>query len=266
MRITQNFYVYMKGDAAGNIIHINDKIHRECGWDSKIIIDLFSEYDGPNIYPLAVRELNQKSGGESSLTSQFKRFLALSNRSRYIKQYLTAIKNYKPGSRAAIEKADVRIWFNPQQTAASSAMRKHDMIFFLGWTPPSLMDDSLKGYQKKFYQNARIFNDMEPSYIVISDFLKEMLIKEKMSYKKCWTLPLFHTYNLAYQMHEHQKPKLITYSRYSKNKQHPELAKLCSESKLSLIMFGDTTMSRGFRENYLNAKRYESDNIRIMEK
>ena len=87
--IAQMHSVVLNGDAVSNIMRTLDTIHKEDGWDSSLISDLFSEYD--DVYVLASYDYD-KTPMLARIGYLTSRFIRLDNKTRWLKEYAISIK------------------------------------------------------------------------------------------------------------------------------------------------------------------------------
>lgn len=247
-RIAQIHSVVLKGDAASNIMRMLDIIHKEQGWQSNLIADLFSEYD--NI-PVLVSADYDKTPLIPRILYLSSRFIRLDNKIRWIREYLKAMKQYKYGGKDIIENADIRIWYYGAFYQLFRYFHEGDILFYLGITYPYLSYFSEFGIYSKTELQAIL--DMNPFIITLSNFIKQGLIDMGFKKQSIHVLPLFHKYNLSYIKRIERSPKLIAWGRYALNKGIPELVKMANKNKISLRVFGDNYQLKEFSDQYKKA-------------
>lgn len=262
MKIIQNSAVIFKGDAISNVMRNNDKLFKEKGWTSNLCVDLFSEIS--NVLVLASQDYDT-TPLIARLIYLFSRFIRLDNKIGYLKQYLQAKKQYiRLKARQNIEEANIRIWHYGGYYKLFDYFHEKDIIFYAGITYPYLTNFAVFSIFSK--QSLLNILDMQPFFVVYSNFIKEGLVDFGFKSKNIHILPLFHKFNLNYIKHKHNIVKLLTYGRYATNKAIPELAKTCNENKISLLVFGDNNQTLEFKTNYNKAKEFETKIIKILPK
>ena len=106
--IVQMNAVLFKGDGISNIMRALDTVHKEEGWNSSLIVDLFSEYD--DVYVFAFYDYD-KTPTFVRISYLISRFIRLDNKWKWLQEYAKARIRYKAGrTKQLIENADIRIW------------------------------------------------------------------------------------------------------------------------------------------------------------
>ena len=247
--IVQMNAVLFKGDGISNIMRALDTVHKEEGWNSSLIVDLFSEYD--DVYVLASADYNN-TPLLVRLNYLFSRFIRLSNKIKWIKEYLKAKNKYKPNiAKQLMESADIRIWHYGIFYPLFRYFHEGDILFFVGITPPYLSYFSESNLYSKTILQSML--DMKPFVIVESEFIKHSLIDLGFKEKSIRVLPLFHKYNLPYKEKQLKEPKLIAWGRYALNKGIPELVSMANKNKIKLRVFGDNNQLKEFSDQYKKA-------------
>ncbi len=260
MKIAQMHTVYFKADAVSNVAMAMDKIHKEEGWESYLIADLFSDFEDVPVFasgdydhsPLITRLLYMAS-----------RFLRLSNKKLWLLQYFKAHKQHKPGiAKNIIESADIRIWQFGAFYTLFRYFHRSDILFYHGITDPYLSYLSEFAIYSKNMLQAML--DMNPFVIVQSEFIKQSLIDLGFKKESINILPLFHKYNLSHQKHHESKPNLVSWGRYALSKGIPELVKFTNKNKINLRVFGDNFQTLEFHDQYQEALKNNISNYAII--
>ncbi len=256
LKIVQMHTVFFKADAISNVAFALDKIHKEQEWKSHLIADLFSDYD--NVPVLASRDY-EKTPLTLRLIYIFSRFIRLSNKKAWLREYLKAMKHYKPQvAKNLIESADIRIWHYGAFYTLFRYFHRGDIIFYHGITDPYLSHFSEFGMFSKNMLQATL--DLRPFVIVASEFIKQSLIDLGFKKESINVLPLFHKYNIPYKMHEHTEPQLLTWGRYAMNKAIPELVRFTNENGIKLRVFGDNFQLFEYSDQYQEAVKNNISN------
>jgi glycosyltransferase involved in cell wall biosynthesis len=252
INIIQMNSVLFKGDAISNVIRTLNNINKEEGYNSKLVIDLFSEYaDYKDTYVVASADYN-KDPLFVHLIYLVLHFIQLHDKLKYLKEYMNAKKHYKPMiAKNLIETANIRIWHYGSFYQLFRYFHEGDILFFHGITYSylSYSPDSLI-YSKNMLKHIL---DMKPFIIVTSHFIKQSLIDLGFKPQSIHILPLFHNYNLPYISRHPTTPKLIAWGRYALNKGIPELVTMSNQSKTHLTVFGDNTQLKEFKDQYNEA-------------
>ena len=247
--IAQMHSVVLNGDAVSNIMRTLDTIHKEDGWDSSLISDLFSEYD--DVYVLASYDYD-KTPMLARIGYLTSRFIRLDNKTRWLKEYAKAKNRYKPGrAKQLIENADIRIWHYGAFYNLFRYFHEGDILFYHGITYPYLSYFSEFGMYSKNMLQAIL--DMKPFVIVASKFIKRSLIDLGFKEQSIHILPLFHRYELPYTKRHVARPKLIAWGRYALNKGIPELVSMANKNKIKLQVFGDNSQIKEYKSQYEEA-------------
>ena len=257
--VVQLHSVLLKGDAVSNIMRTLDTIHKEESWGSSIIADLFSEYEGT--YVLASYDYD-KTPMLARVLYFASRFIRLTNKTRWLKEYMNAKKHYRPGvAKNLIESADIRIWHYGAFYTLFRYFHAGDILFYHGITSPYLSYFSEFGIYSKNMLQAIL--DMNPFIIVHSKFIKQGLIDLGFKESSIHIIPAYHKYNLPYIGRQVGTPHLIAWGRYAKNKAVPELTKMASEANLNFTYFGDNYTLKEHKTEYEKAKEYLSNKISL---
>ena len=252
MEITQISHAYIKGDAVSNLMTHNDGVHRQHGHKSNIVLSYFSDFDGADIYRLAVRDY------EWNFLWSFLKFLTLEDKIGYLKHYVHDFFRYKKGAAAkAIERSDVRIWHFGAFYQLFKQFRVNDIIYYHNITYPYLSKYGAAGIDSKNKLYAT--SDMEPVFITHSKFNKGNLEALGFIRNDIFLLPPPQKYDMPFQSRstEGKSIGLLAYGRYAKNKAIPELAEFAWNKRIPLTAFGDNSMTSEFREEYGKAKKFE---------
>ena len=253
--IAQMHSVVLKADAVSNVMLTLDRIHKEQGWNSSIVADLFSDYD--KIPTLASYDYD-KTPLIARAVYLVSRFLRLDNKLKWLNEYLNAKKHYKAGiAKSLIEHADIRIWHYGAFYNLFKHFHEGDILFYHGITYPYLSYFSEFGIYSKNMLQAIL--DMDPFVIVQSNFIKQSLIDLGFKKKSIHILPLFNKYNLSYKEAEHSEPRLIAWGRYAMNKGVPELVEMANKYKIKLRVFGDNSQLKEFSDQYKQAVEANSE-------
>lgn len=257
MKIVQVNSSLIKHDSICNIIRDSDKLFREAGLTSNIVVDTISEFKSENIYPLFIFE-----SIKISLLTLLGKASFFEMKSRVAKAF---ISNYfwKRPAKSVFDAADVRIWHNSGFLLSDYLMHKNDIFFFHNYTAAYLRDKFNGPNELQLRTRLQSHNDMDLIYICPSQFNIDTLNKLNVNYKHAYKLPLFHKYNLPYKKHIHKEPRLIAWGRYAKNKAVPELVKLASEAGLPLTYFGDNYTLKEHKEEYKDAMQYSNNKISL---
>ena len=165
--VVQLHSVVLKGDAVSNIMRTLDNIHKGESWESSIIADLFSEYE--DTYVLASYDYD-KTPMLARVLYFASRFIRLTNKTRWLKEYMNAKKHYRPGvAKNLIESADIRIWHYGAFYTLFRYFHAGDILFYHGITYPYLSYFSEFGIYSKNMLQAIL--DMNPFIIVHSKFM-----------------------------------------------------------------------------------------------
>jgi glycosyltransferase involved in cell wall biosynthesis len=255
--IVQMHTIILKRDAVSNIMRTLDTIHKENGWNSSLISDLFSEYD--DVYVLASYDYD-KTPFLARVSYLIPRFIRLNNKAMWLKEYIKAKNRYKSGqAKKLIENADIRIWHYGAFYNLFRYFHDGDILAFHGITSPYLSYFSEFGIYSKTMLQAIL--DMKPFVIVDSQFIKQSLVDLGFKEHSIHVLHLFHKYNLPYIKRKPTKPNLITWGRYALNKGIPELVAFANKNKIRLRAFGDNNQLKEFSDQYketvkVNTKGY----------
>ena len=247
--IVQIHSVVSKMDAVSNIMLTIDTIHKQEGWPSSVIADLFSEYN--DVVVMAHRDYDKTPliARMGYLTS---RFIRLNSKVKWIKEYLEARSRYIPDhAKNLIENADIRIWHYGAFYTLFRYFHSGDILFYHGITYPYLSYFSEYGIYSKNMLQAIL--DMKPFVIVHSNFIKQNLIDLGFKENHIYILPAFHRYKSTYIERQSITPKLIAWGRYALNKGIPELVSMANKHKINLRVFGDNTQIKEFSEQYKEA-------------
>jgi len=263
LKIVQMNAVLFYGDAISNVMRANDEIFKEKGWQSDLIVDLFSEV--PNVYVMAYKDYIKDPLIEQ-LTGMLSRFIRLDKKLYYLKLFRRDMKKYKPNlAKKKIENADVRVWHYGSFYTLFGYFHEKDILFYHGITYPYLSSFTKYGILSKNMLQATL--DMQPFVIVASNFIKQSLIDLGFKPSSIRILPLYH--KLPIQKHtlsDKAKPKLLTWGRYATNKQVPQLASFCAEHNIDFTSFGDNFQTMEYASNYKEAKKYENQHVHILTK
>ena len=247
--VVQMHSVVLKGDAVSNIMRTLDTIHKEEGWNSSLISDLFSEYD--DVYVLASYDYD-KTPMPVRISYLTSRFIRLDNKWKWLQEYAKAKNRYKAGrAKQLIENADIRIWHYGAFYNLFRYFHEGGILFYHGITYPYLSYFSEFGIYSKPMLQAIL--DMKPFVVVSSEFIKQSLVDLGFKEYSIHILPLFHKYNLKYTERHPAKPKLIAWGRYALNKGIPELIGMANKNKIRLRVFGDNNQLREFSDQYKEA-------------
>ena len=258
--IVQMNAVLFKGDGISNIMRALDTVHKEEGWNSSLIVDLFSEYD--DVYVFAFYDYD-KTPTFVRISYLISRFIRLDNKWKWLQEYAKARIRYKAGrTKQLIENADIRIWHYGIFYPLFRYFHEGDILFFLGITPPYLSyfpESNL--YSKTILQSIL---DMKPFVIVESEFIKQSLIDLGFKEQNIHVLPLFHKYNLPYKEKQLKEPQLITWGRYALNKGIPELVDTANKHKIRLRVFGDNNQLKEFSDQYKEALKANANSYAVL--
>ena len=247
--IVQMHAVLFKGDAVSNIMRTLDTIHKEEGWNSSLIAELFSEYT--DVYVLASADYD-KTPLPIRMGYLTSRFLRLHDKLRWLKEYADAKRKYKPNqARQLMESADIRIWHYGSFYNLFRYFHEGDILFFVGITYPYLSYFSEFSIYSKNMLQATL--DMKPFVIVEGEFIKRSLMDLGFKEQSIHVLPLFHRYKLPYAERLPEEPKLIAWGRYALNKGIPELTGAANKHNIRLRVFGDNNQLREFSDQYKEA-------------
>ena len=247
--IAQMHSVILKGDAVSNVMRTLDTIHKEEGWNSSLIADLFSDYEG---IPVLASYDYDKTPLIARVGYLASRFIRLDKKARWLKEYIDARRQYINGvAKNIIESADIRIWHYGAFYNLFRSFHAGDILFYHGITYPYLSYFSEFGIYSKNMLQAIL--DMKPFVIVHTQFIKQGLIDLGFKESCIYTLPAFHKYNLQYKETNPTVPKLIAYGRYALNKGIPELVGMANENKIKLRVFGDSNQLKEFSDQYKEA-------------
>ncbi len=258
--VVQMHSVVLKGDAVSNIMRTLDTIHKEEGWNSSLISDLFSEYD--DVYVLASYDYD-KTPMPVRISYLTSRFIRLDNKWKWLQEYAKAKNRYKAGrAKQLIENADIRIWHYGAFYNLFRYFHEGGILFYHGITYPYLSYFSEFGIYSKNMLQAIL--DMKPFVIVSSEFIKQSLIDLGFKEQSIHILPLFHRYNLQYINRQPQEPKLIAWGRYALNKGIPELVRMANKNKIRLRVFGDNNQLREFSDQYKEAFKANTNDYAVL--
>ena len=258
--IAQMHSVVFKGDAVSNIMRTLDTIHKEEGWNSSLISDLFSEYD--DVYVLASFNYD-KTPMLARMGYLVSRFIRLDNKWKWLQEYIKAKNQYKPGrAKQLIESANIRIWHYGAFYNLFRYFHEGDILFYHGITYPYLSYFSEFGIYSKTTLQAIL--DMKPFVIVQSEFIKQSLIDLGFKEQSIHILPLFHRYNLQYTDRQPAEPKLIAWGRYALNKGIPELICMTNQYKIKLRVFGNNNQLREFSDQYKEALKANTNSYAVL--
>ena len=258
MKIVQVNSSLIKKDSISNVILASHKVFAEAGFDSKIIVDTISEYSGEFVYPLFLVE-----SMHITPFTIMEKVISFENRMRLAKAYIRNMMRYKK-ARLIFDDADVRIWHNSGFLLSDYLIHKNDIFFFHNYTFSYLRDKFNGPNELKLRVRLQAYNDLDLTYICPSQYNINSLDKLNINYKSVYKLPLFHRYALPYAARPQGAPQLLAWGRYAKNKAVPELVKTASESRLNFTYFGDNNTLKEHREEYLKAKAYSNDKIRLL--
>lgn len=258
LKIVQVNSSLIKKDSIANIILNSHKVFAEAGFNSNILADTISEYNESFIYPLFMKESTSVN-----LFKILEKALFFENKARLFTGYVQNALHYRK-SRAIFDNADIRIWHNSGFLLSDYLIHRRDIFFFHNYTMPYLRDKFNGPSELKLRLRLQAYNDLDLTYICPSQFNIDTLTKLNVNYAEIYKLPLYQNYSLPYINKQPAEPKLIAWGRYAKNKAVPELAKMVSESKLAFTYFGDNYTLKEHKEEYMNAKRYATDKIRLL--
>ena len=258
--VVQMNTVLFKGDAISNIMRTLDTIHKEEGWNSSIIVDLFSEYD--DVYVLASYDYD-KTPLFARINYLISRLIRLDNKAKWIKEYINARRRYVPGvAKSLIENTDIRIWHYGSFYPLFRYFHEGDILFFVGITPSYLSYFSEFSIYSKTMLQAIL--DMKPFVIVESEFIKQSLVDLGFKEQSIHVLPLFHKYKLPYTERQLAEPKLIAWGRYALNKGIPELVCMTNQYKIKLRVFGDNYQLKEYSEQYKEALKANTNGYAVL--
>jgi glycosyltransferase involved in cell wall biosynthesis len=268
MKIAQMHLGIYHGDAISNVMLTNDEIFKEKGWESYLIVELFSDVNKENVLVRASKDYIKEEQLLKQLFSLFSRFLRKPNKMHYFKKYVGSLPKYKPGkAKEIIESADIRIWHFGVYNLFRY-LHERDIIWYHGITYPYLashFEDCEFRINAKILLQAML--DMKPTFIAVSNFVKENLIDLGAKESRIRVLPLFHKLKIQrHKLNNKKDPKLLTWGRYASNKQVVQIAKFCYEHNISFTAFGDNVHLKEYYENYKEAKKYENEKIHILPK
>jgi glycosyltransferase involved in cell wall biosynthesis len=260
LKIAQMHSVVLKGDAVSNMMRAFDAIHKEQGWDSALIADLLSEYDG---IPVLASYDYDKTPLLARIGYLASRFIRLDNKSKWLREYMNARRHYKPNvAKNLIEGADIRIWHYGAFYNLFRYFHDGDILFYHGITYPYLSYFSEFGIYSKNMLQAIL--DMKPFVIVHTQFIKQGLIDLGFKETSIYTLPAFHKCKLPFQQRDTAEPKLIAWGRYALNKGIPELVGMANKNKIKLRVFGDNDQLREFSDQYQEALKANANGYAVL--
>ena len=244
--IVQMHSVILKMDAVSNVMRTLDTIHREQGWGSSLIADLFSEYKDTQSLASADYDTTPTLARLSYLAS---RFIRLDNKLRWIRKYMEARHRYVPNTaRNLIEGADMRIWHFGDFYKLFQYFHEGDTLFYHGITYPYL------SYYPEFALHSKnmlqAILDMKPFVIVSSRFIRQSLKDLGFKSQSIHILPLFQNHPHPYAERTPSEPSLIAWGRYALNKAIPELVATANDHRLRLRVFGDNNQLGEFSDQY----------------
>jgi Glycosyl transferases group 1 len=262
MLVSQISSTFLKGDSICNVMAANHEIARDEGIDSRILVDFISEYESPDIYEFLSRDIKGVS-----LSNTLSDFMHMRNKMKYMAMAAKSFITYQPKKALdVLEKSDIRVWHNSSFLKSSYLMHKGDILYFHNYTLPYLRDYINGKVEMELRLELIAHNDLDLVYITPSEFNRKSLDKLGVRYSEVKVIPLFHRYDLPRKVISHEKPVLLGYGRYAKNKKVPELAKLCSEAKIPLIYFGDTNTLEEHDSEYARASKYADDCVTLLGK
>ncbi len=255
MKIIQAYPDVQYGDAISSIMFRIHEINVAQGWEDTMVA-----------YTSQVKGVEQVGLRKSYTKAQMlKKFMQMPNKKENIRIYLKQRNSNPTDMRKLIKEADIRIWhLGITYKLMEQNIQPNDFIFFhslnypyLSTSPESIIES---------YKTLTWLKALKPRMVAQSQWTAAQLIT--LGYKRATILilPLFHTYNEPYTMHNTANPTLLAYGRYAINKYIPELAKMCSKNDIRLIAFGDNSKNAEFSQQYAEAAKYASEGIRLLGK
>ena len=259
MRITQIHNILIKGDGISNTIKSTQKINQTLNINNHIAVELFSEYE--DVYEFAIYDYFRVN-----FYKMFKKFIFVENKYKYAKIFIEALKRYKKDvAKMAIENADIRMWHFGSSYELFNFIHYKDIVYYHNVTFPYLVTNAKAMIEARLQLMS--LKDMNLFFITQSNFNKECLIRMGFEEKNISVTIPYHKKNFSeISIKSINKPRLLSYGRYSNSKGVPELAKLCNESNLYLTTFGDNYSVTEYKDNYKKAKKYDNGKIKIIGK
>ncbi|MGC8479399.1 MAG: glycosyltransferase [Candidatus Micrarchaeia archaeon] len=259
MKITQIHNILIKGDGISNTIRVTQKINEALNINNHIAVELFSEYY--NVYEFAIYDYFKLNFYE-----MFKKFMFVENKYKYAKIFIEALKRYKKNvAKTIIENADIRMWHFGSGYELFNFIHFKDIVYYHNITFPHLVTNARAMVESRLQLMS--LKDMNPFFITQSNFNKKCLIRMGFEEEDIFVTIPYHKKNFSkIPIKKINKPRLLSYGRYSNNKGIPELAKLCNEADLYLTTFGDNYSVTEYKNNYKKSKKYANGKITIIGK
>ena len=267
MAIMQLVDFYFPHDAMSKLAKAMHTMDLDINPNSLLVIDFVTTATrelqrDTNMKPFYVR-----TSSKIPLSMLIKYFFKLKNKREYINLYLKNLAYFDKDLGKKVNNAEVRVWHNPQHFASWWKVQRHDIIFWHNFTYPYLINDaSYANLMASELAHLKLYNDLDILWLMHSNFNLKSLRHYGIDPEKYEIIPAPHPFKLPYIEHNSKEPHLLVYSRYGRNKSHPEVAELASEHKYKLTMFGDNSTTIEYKEEYQKAKLLAPKDARILGK
>jgi glycosyltransferase involved in cell wall biosynthesis len=266
MAIIQLVDFYFPNDAMSKLAKSMHTIDLTIDKSSLLAIDIATPAVDMLNKDTTIRPLYMRSASKISYYTLFKYFLKLKRKREYVSIYLQNLKHFDKDIGKEVDNAKIRVWHNPQHFPSWWRVQRHDIIFWHNFTYPYLIDAAFANTMVQELPRLKLYNDLDILWLTHSKFNLNSLRHYGIDPEHYEILPAPHLYNLPFIEHSTKEPHLLVYSRYGKNKAHPEVAQFAKEHKYNLTMFGDNTTALEYYKEYQKAKELASPNARILSK
>ena len=267
MAIIQLVDFYFPHDAMSKLARVMHSIDLEMDTDSLLVSDMLTSAPEILMKDNSIKSFYVRTTTPIDFKALLKYFLRLKNKRMYVSIYFQNLKYFDKKIGDKVDKAALRVWHNPQHFASWWKVQKHDIIFWHNFSYPYLLDDaSYASTMAKELEHLKLYNDLDILWLTHSNFNLNSLRHYGIDPEKYEIIPAPHPFNLPYIEHDSKEPHLLVYSRYGRNKAHPEVAEFAAEHKYKLTMFGDNSTTLEYKEEYQKAKLLAPKDARVLGK
>ncbi len=265
MAIIQLVDFYFPNDAMSKLARTMHKIDLSIDEKSLLVMDFVTNVPNELRKDSTLRPFYIRTSSKIPLSMLIKYFFKLKNKREYINLYLKNLAYFDKDLGKKVNNAEVRVWHNPQHFSSWWKVQRHDIIFWHNFTYPYLINDaSYSNVMAEELEHLKLYNDLDILWLTHSNFNLNSLRHYGIDPEKYEIIPAPHPFNLPYIEHDSKEPHLLVYSRYGRNKAHPEAAELASEHKYKLTMFGDNSATIEYKEEYQKAKLLAPKDARVL--